>query len=228
MGAKPRWLLCSVVVPRSMSAADLWELLRGVRGAAAAAPAAVIGGDVAVSDGPLSVHISAFGCAPRRRCGATSSRSETRCTSRTRSAARSRPPSAVSPGASRRRVVGESGRGACSDGRQRWARDRPRNDAAGERRPRRGARRTRDPDRAAARRWLAATARRRCGWRCMTRKITACCLASAAAGAWAMEARSPRGRAVPSVGSSRSLAYRCAQAAACGGAVDGYQHEVGQ
>ncbi|MEC9047573.1 MAG: thiamine-phosphate kinase [Planctomycetota bacterium] len=66
MGAKPRWLLCSVVLPRSMSSADLWELLRGVRGASAAASAAVIGGDVAVSDGPLSVHISAFGCAPKQ------------------------------------------------------------------------------------------------------------------------------------------------------------------
>lgn len=64
MGAKAQWLLCSLVAPPRLGAAALMEVLRGVRDAARAAAAVVVGGDVAVARAPLSVTVSAFGRAP--------------------------------------------------------------------------------------------------------------------------------------------------------------------
>jgi thiamine-monophosphate kinase len=61
MGADADWLLVSVVWPARRSAAELLQLLRGVRSAASAAGAVVVGGDVASSRGPLVVTVSAFG-----------------------------------------------------------------------------------------------------------------------------------------------------------------------
>lgn len=61
MGAQADWLLVSVVMPRRGADQDLMALLRGVRSAAGAAGAVVVGGDVATSDGPWVVTVSAFG-----------------------------------------------------------------------------------------------------------------------------------------------------------------------
>jgi len=60
-GADADWLLVSVVVPRSWQAAQLMRLLRGVRSAALAAGAVVVGGDLAVADAPLVVTVTAAG-----------------------------------------------------------------------------------------------------------------------------------------------------------------------
>ena len=61
MGAVPDWLLVSLLLPRGFSAARRSQLLRGIRAAATAAGARVIGGDVAVTPGPLVVTITAIG-----------------------------------------------------------------------------------------------------------------------------------------------------------------------
>lgn len=66
MGAEPDWLLVSVVLPAAMTVARLRGVLRGVRAAASAAGAAVVGGDVACGPGPLTVTVTATGRAPRR------------------------------------------------------------------------------------------------------------------------------------------------------------------
>ena len=64
MGATPKWLLCSVVAPRGFGRDRLMQVLRGVRAAARAAGATVVGGDVAAAAGPLTVTVSAVGEAP--------------------------------------------------------------------------------------------------------------------------------------------------------------------
>ena len=64
MGAAARWLLCSVVAPKDFGRARLLKVLGGVRAAARAAGATVVGGDVAAAAGPLVVTISAVGEAP--------------------------------------------------------------------------------------------------------------------------------------------------------------------
>lgn len=61
MGATADWLLVSLVVPRSLPELRLLSLLRGIRSAARRAGATVVGGDVATSDGPMVVTVSAFG-----------------------------------------------------------------------------------------------------------------------------------------------------------------------
>jgi thiamine-monophosphate kinase len=61
MGAVPDWLLVSLVLPRGLGGAQRTALLRGVRAAARAAGAAVVGGDVATSRGPLTVTVTAIG-----------------------------------------------------------------------------------------------------------------------------------------------------------------------
>jgi len=66
MGAVPDWLLVSLVLPHRLPRARLDALLRGVRAAAAAAGAAVVGGDVATHDGPLVVTVTALGHLPGR------------------------------------------------------------------------------------------------------------------------------------------------------------------
>ncbi|MCK5941173.1 MAG: thiamine-monophosphate kinase [Planctomycetes bacterium] len=61
MGAEPEWLLVSIVAPRTFTDAKMRALLGGVRAAAGAAGATVVGGDVATTRGPLVVTVSAFG-----------------------------------------------------------------------------------------------------------------------------------------------------------------------
>ncbi len=67
MGAEPDWLLVSLVLPRRYPEARRGALLRGIRQAARAGGCAVVGGDVAVGDGPLVVTVSAGGHLPRGR-----------------------------------------------------------------------------------------------------------------------------------------------------------------
>ena len=61
MGAEADWLLVSLVLPRGYPATKRRALLLGIRAAAKAAGAAVIGGDVACADGPLVVTVTAIG-----------------------------------------------------------------------------------------------------------------------------------------------------------------------
>jgi thiamine-monophosphate kinase len=66
MGAVPDWLLVSLVLPRRLPRPRLDALLHGLRAAAAAAGAHVVGGDVATHDGPLVVTVTALGHLPGR------------------------------------------------------------------------------------------------------------------------------------------------------------------
>lgn len=61
MGAVPAWLLVSLVLPRGLDRARLHRLLLGIRSAARAGGAVVVGGDVAASPGPLVVTVTAIG-----------------------------------------------------------------------------------------------------------------------------------------------------------------------
>lgn len=61
MGATPDWLLVSLVLPRGHPAASRQALLRGIRSAARAGGCTVVGGDVATTDGPLVVTVTAVG-----------------------------------------------------------------------------------------------------------------------------------------------------------------------
>jgi thiamine-monophosphate kinase len=61
MGGVPDWLLVSLVLPKRVTAAQRMRLLRGIRSAARAGGADVVGGDVAVSSGPLVVTVTAVG-----------------------------------------------------------------------------------------------------------------------------------------------------------------------
>ena len=66
MGAEADWLLVSLVVPAGTTRASWTSLLRGVRDAAGAAGAVVVGGDVSSTEGPLVVTVSAIGRLPAR------------------------------------------------------------------------------------------------------------------------------------------------------------------
>ncbi len=61
MGAMPDWLLVSMVLPPWCAHAERRELLHGIRSAARAAKATVVGGDVASTRGPLVVTVTAIG-----------------------------------------------------------------------------------------------------------------------------------------------------------------------
>jgi thiamine-monophosphate kinase len=66
MGANPRFLLVSVLLPDWLSPAERTRLFSGIRRAAAAESCTVVGGDVAWSPGPLVVTVTAVGEAPSR------------------------------------------------------------------------------------------------------------------------------------------------------------------
>jgi thiamine-monophosphate kinase len=66
MGAVPDWLLVSLVLPRWCRAAQRRALLLGIRSAARAGGAVVVGGDVAATPGPLTVTVTAIGHLERR------------------------------------------------------------------------------------------------------------------------------------------------------------------
>jgi thiamine-monophosphate kinase len=73
MGAKPDWLLVSLVLPPWLAGRGRRRLLAGIRSAARAGGCAVVGGDVASSRGPLVVTVTAIGHLPGavlRRSGA--------------------------------------------------------------------------------------------------------------------------------------------------------------
>lgn len=61
MGAVADWLLVSLVLPHGFPMADLMRLMRGIRAAARAAGCSVVGGDIASSNGPLVVTVTAVG-----------------------------------------------------------------------------------------------------------------------------------------------------------------------
>ncbi|MBK8098418.1 MAG: thiamine-phosphate kinase [Planctomycetes bacterium] len=61
MGGHADWLLVSLVLPAALTGTRRLRLLRGIRAAAGAGGAAVIGGDVAVHRGPLVVTVTAIG-----------------------------------------------------------------------------------------------------------------------------------------------------------------------
>lgn len=61
MGAVADWLLVSLVLPRGFPGRQRRALLLGLRAAARAAGAVVVGGDVATSPGPLTVTVTAIG-----------------------------------------------------------------------------------------------------------------------------------------------------------------------
>lgn len=61
MGARPDFLLVSVILRRGTSTRDRRRLFVGIRAAARACGAYVVGGDFAVADGPLVVTITAIG-----------------------------------------------------------------------------------------------------------------------------------------------------------------------
>ncbi|MBL8752109.1 MAG: thiamine-monophosphate kinase [Planctomycetes bacterium] len=66
MGAVPDWLLLSLVLPSWCGPRQRRELLHGVRAAARAAGAIVVGGDVAATPGPLVATVTAIGHAEGR------------------------------------------------------------------------------------------------------------------------------------------------------------------
>jgi thiamine-monophosphate kinase len=66
MGACADWLVVSLVLPAELPAQRRTRLLRGIRAAARAGGAVVVGGDVAVHDGPLVVTVTAIGHLPGR------------------------------------------------------------------------------------------------------------------------------------------------------------------
>ncbi len=61
MGAAPDWLLVSLLLPEGMQKQDTDRLLQGIRAAARAGGAEVIGGDIANTPGPLTVTVTAIG-----------------------------------------------------------------------------------------------------------------------------------------------------------------------
>ncbi len=61
MGAHADWLLVSLVLPPHCGAKERRALLHGIRRAARAGGAVVVGGDVATSRGPLVVTVTAIG-----------------------------------------------------------------------------------------------------------------------------------------------------------------------
>lgn len=66
MGAIPDWLLLSVSLPRSCTPARRAALFRGMRAAALAAGAVVVGGHSGGTPGPLAIDVVAVGHLPAR------------------------------------------------------------------------------------------------------------------------------------------------------------------
>lgn len=61
MGAVPDWLLVSLLLPHGTPARRRDALMRGIRAAARAGGAVVVGGDVSATPGPLVVTVTAVG-----------------------------------------------------------------------------------------------------------------------------------------------------------------------
>lgn len=67
MGATPRALFLNLLLPPALTLAEFDDLIDGVAAEAAAAGAALMGGDIARSSGPLALTLTATGTAGRRR-----------------------------------------------------------------------------------------------------------------------------------------------------------------
>jgi thiamine-monophosphate kinase len=67
MGADPRAVLLSLVLPASLPADELVSLLDGLLGLAARTHATLVGGNITRSPGPLVVDVTATGAVARRR-----------------------------------------------------------------------------------------------------------------------------------------------------------------
>ncbi|HEX5070565.1 MAG TPA: thiamine-phosphate kinase [Vicinamibacterales bacterium] len=67
MGARPRVVTLSLVLPAALPLADFDALIDGVAAECAAAGASLVGGNIARSPGPLVIDVTAIGAANRRR-----------------------------------------------------------------------------------------------------------------------------------------------------------------
>jgi len=67
MGAKPRVILLSLILPPTLPVDDFDALVDGVVATATAAGAVLVGGNIARSPGPLVVDVTAMGAVGRRR-----------------------------------------------------------------------------------------------------------------------------------------------------------------
>ena len=67
MGAAPRSIVLSLLLPPALPLRDFDDMIEGVLEEASAAGAALVGGDIARSPGPLAITITAIGSAGRRR-----------------------------------------------------------------------------------------------------------------------------------------------------------------
>jgi thiamine-monophosphate kinase len=65
MGAEPLWALVSLLLPRALDVATLDGVYAGLRSLAARYSVALVGGNVAATDGPLAIEVTALGRVPR-------------------------------------------------------------------------------------------------------------------------------------------------------------------
>ena len=65
MGAEPLWALVSLLLPRALDVATLDGVYAGLRSLAARYSVALVGGNVAATDGPLAIDVTALGRVPR-------------------------------------------------------------------------------------------------------------------------------------------------------------------
>lgn len=67
MAATPRWALLSLIVPGAWPVADVEALVDGVAAEAAAHGMSIVGGNIARTDGPMVIDVTAIGSAHPRR-----------------------------------------------------------------------------------------------------------------------------------------------------------------
>jgi thiamine-monophosphate kinase len=65
MGAEPLWALVSLLLPRALDVATLDGVYSGLRSLAARYSVALVGGNIAATDGPLAIDVTALGRVPR-------------------------------------------------------------------------------------------------------------------------------------------------------------------
>jgi thiamine-monophosphate kinase len=65
MGAEPLWTLVSLLLPRALDVATLDGVYAGLRSLAARYSVALVGGNIAATDGPLAIDVTALGRVPR-------------------------------------------------------------------------------------------------------------------------------------------------------------------
>ncbi len=67
MGAEPLWALVSLVLPRTLETADLDGIYQGMQALAKRYGVAIVGGNVAATDGPLTLDLAVLGRVGRGR-----------------------------------------------------------------------------------------------------------------------------------------------------------------